>query len=208
MAMSRSFGATEFTSVPSMRISPSLTLSSPAIMARSVDLPHPDGPTRAMNSPARASRSMPFSTSTGPNRLCSPEMVSVAIFARSFDRALGEAANEILAAEEIDQERRHGADQHRAACDIVGVRIHLAGLQGDERCRDRLLAPAGEDDAEQIFVPDAGELPNDCHDEDWRGQGKNDLGENAPESGAVDAGRFDQVVGNVHVVVAAEKGRE
>ena len=69
MAMSRSFGATELTSLPSMRISPSLTLSSPAIMASSVDLPQPDGPTRAMNSPVRASRSMPLSTSTAPNRL-------------------------------------------------------------------------------------------------------------------------------------------
>ena len=69
MAMSRSFGATEFTSVPSMRISPSLTVSSPAIMASSVDLPQPDGPTRAMNSPVRASRSMPLSTSTEPKRL-------------------------------------------------------------------------------------------------------------------------------------------
>ena len=42
---------TELTSRPSMRISPALTLSSPAIMASSVDLPQPDGPTSAMNSP-------------------------------------------------------------------------------------------------------------------------------------------------------------
>src|ERR1700734_2284150 len=129
--MSRSFGATEFTSLPSMRISPSLTVSSPAIIASSVDLPQPDGPTRAMNSPVRASRSMPFSTSTAPNRLCSPETVSVAIVARSFDRALGEAANEILAAEEINQERRHSPDQDRGARDIVGVSVHLTGRKRD-----------------------------------------------------------------------------
>ena len=53
MAMSRSFGATELTSLPSMRISPSLTVSSPAIMASRVDLPQPDGPTSATNSPVR-----------------------------------------------------------------------------------------------------------------------------------------------------------
>src|SRR5271155_2437911 len=129
MAMSRSFGATEFTSVPSMRISPSLTVSSPAIMASSVDLPQPDGPTSATNSPVRASRSMPLRTSTGPNRLCSPEMVSVAIVARSFDRALGEAANEIFAAEEIDQERRYRGDQHGAACDVVGAGVHGIGRE-------------------------------------------------------------------------------
>ena len=39
-----------------MRISPSLTVSSPAIMASRVDLPQPDGPTSAMNSPVLASR--------------------------------------------------------------------------------------------------------------------------------------------------------
>ena len=49
--MSRSFGATELTILPSMRISPSLTVSSPAIMASSVDLPQPEGPTSATNSP-------------------------------------------------------------------------------------------------------------------------------------------------------------
>src|SRR5271155_291871 len=149
MAMSRSLGATEFTSVTSMRISPSLTVSSPAIIASSVDLPQPEGPTRAMNSPVRASRSMPLRTSTAPKRLCSPEMVSVAIAARSFDCALGEAANEILATEEIDQERRYGSDQHGAARDIVGVGVHLAGGERDQRGRDRLLGSAGKDEAEQ-----------------------------------------------------------
>src|SRR6516164_2754519 len=113
--MSRSFGATEFTILPSMRISPSLTLSNPAIMASNVDLPQPEGPTSAINSPVCASRSIPLRTSTEPKRLCSREMVSVAMDALSFDGALGQAADEILSAEEIDQERRDGADQHGAA---------------------------------------------------------------------------------------------
>src|SRR5580700_6873930 len=159
MAMSRSFGATALTILPSIRISPSLAVSSPAIIASSVDLPQPDGPTSAMNSPVRASRSMPFRTSTEPKRLKSRETLSVAMLVPSFDGALGEAANEILAPEEIDQERRHRADQHGAACDIVRVSVHLTGLEGNERRGDRLLAPAGENDAEQIFVPDACELP-------------------------------------------------
>ena len=34
--------------------------SSPAIMLRVVDFPHPDGPTRMMNSPSRMSRLMSF----------------------------------------------------------------------------------------------------------------------------------------------------
>src|ERR1700722_1776117 len=120
MAMSRSFGATALTILPSIRISPSLALSSPAMIASSVDLPQPDGPTSAMNSPVCASRSMPLRTSTEPKRLVSRETVSVAMIAPSLDGALREPANEILAAEQIDQERRNGADQHGGACDVVG----------------------------------------------------------------------------------------
>src|SRR5690348_854477 len=109
--MSRSFGATELTSLPSMRISPEDTVSRPAIMASSVDLPQPDGPTRAMNSPDFASRSTPLSTSTVPKLLRRPEIVSCDMHAPSFDRALSEAAHEIAAAEEIDEQGRNGADE-------------------------------------------------------------------------------------------------
>src|SRR5258708_90639 len=108
-----------------MRISPSLAVSSPAMMARSVDLPQPEGPTSAMNSPVCASRSIPLRTSTEPKRLVSRETVSVAIVARSFDGALGQSANEILAAEQIDQERRNCADDHRRA--IPPLLIYLFG---------------------------------------------------------------------------------
>src|ERR1700691_3646856 len=129
--MSRSFGATALTSRPSMRISPSLTLSRPAIIARSVDLPQPEGPTRAMNSPVLASRSMPLRTSIEPNRLKSREMVSVAIGSRSFDGALRETANEIFAAKQVNQERRDGSDHDGCACDIVRMGVLLTGRKGD-----------------------------------------------------------------------------
>src|ERR1700727_619860 len=208
MAMSRSFGATELTSLPSMRISPSLTLSRPAIMARSVDLPQPDGPTRAMNSPVFASRSMPLRTSIEPKRLKSRETVSVAIAARSFDGALREAADEILAAEKVNQEWRNGADHHRPARDVIRAGVHLTGRERDQRGGDRLLRSAGEDDAEQEFVPDAGELPDHRDDKNRRRQRKDDLEKDSPETGAVDAGRLDEVVRNVDVIVAAEQRRE
>src|ERR1700728_377110 len=206
--MSRSFGATALTSLPSIRISPSLTLSRPATIASSVDLPQPEGPTRAMNSPVLASRSMPFSTSTEPKRLRSLDMVSVAIAGPSFYRALGEPAHEIFAAEEIDQQGRNRSDHHRCARDIVGMRVHLRGRQRDQRRGDRLLAASGKDDAEQIFVPDPRELPDHCDDQDRRRNRHDDLEENAPESRAVDARRLDEVVGDADVVVAAEQRRE
>ncbi len=50
--MSRSLGAFSLTRRPSIRNSPELISSSPAIMFSVVDFPHPDGPTRMMNSPS------------------------------------------------------------------------------------------------------------------------------------------------------------
>src|SRR5579883_2529584 len=208
MAMSRSLGATKLTSLPSMRISPDVTLSRPAIIARSVDLPQPEGPTSAMNSPVLASRSTPLSTSTGPKLLRNLEMVSDAMKAPSLDRSLSKAADEIFAAEEVDEQRRNGADQHAGAHHVVDFCVGVAGRQTDQRRGDRLVASRREDDAEEIVIPDAGELPDHGDDQDRRRQRQDDLPENAPEAGAVDTRRFDQVVGNVHVVVAAEQRRE
>lgn len=53
MAMSRSLGANSFTTRPSIRMSPALTGSSPA-MLRSVDFPQPEGPSSTMNSRSSA----------------------------------------------------------------------------------------------------------------------------------------------------------
>src|SRR5215471_16871958 len=50
MAMSRSFGGRSLTSSPSIKISPAVTSSSPAIMRSVVLLPQPEGPTRTQNS--------------------------------------------------------------------------------------------------------------------------------------------------------------
>ena len=84
----------------------------------------------------------------------------------------------------------------------------LTGRERDQRRGDRLLRSAGEDDAEQVFVPDAGELPDHGDDQDRRRQRQDDLEKDAPEAGAVDARRLDEIVGNVDVIVAAEQRRE
>ncbi|MNW04423.1 hypothetical protein D3C71_2005110 [compost metagenome] len=57
MAISRSFGASSLTRFPAMRISPDVTLSSPAIIRSRVDLPQPEGPTSTTNSPSPIFRS-------------------------------------------------------------------------------------------------------------------------------------------------------
>jgi hypothetical protein len=62
MAMSRSFGGALVTTRPPMRMSPLLTVSRPAIMRSSVDLPHPEGPTSTTNSPSSISTLTPCIT--------------------------------------------------------------------------------------------------------------------------------------------------
>ena len=69
MAMPRSDGSAKVTSSPSIRILPSLTVSSPAIIRKSVDLPEPEAPTNTTNSPLSMVRSTPLMTSTVPNDL-------------------------------------------------------------------------------------------------------------------------------------------
>src|SRR5579872_1776454 len=53
--MSRSFGLRWLTTRSPILIRPLVISSSPAIMRRSVDLPHPEGPTSTTNSPSSAS---------------------------------------------------------------------------------------------------------------------------------------------------------
>ena len=50
--MSRSLGATSFTMLLAIEISPSVISSSPATILNKVVLPQPDGPTSTTNSPS------------------------------------------------------------------------------------------------------------------------------------------------------------
>src|SRR4029450_2984544 len=65
MAMSRSGGATSFTTSPPIRTSPLVARSRPAAMRRTVVFPDPDGPTTTRNSPSATSR-LRSSTATAP----------------------------------------------------------------------------------------------------------------------------------------------
>ena len=119
-----------------------------------------------------------------------------------------QATDEVLAAEEIDEKRRQRADQHGGTHHVVGAHGRAAHRQRDQRRGDRLVGAGVQHDAEQVLVPDAGELPDHGDDHDRRGQRHDDLPEDAPEAGAVDARRFDQVVGDADIVVAEEQRRE
>src|SRR6266496_1733374 len=77
--MSRSLGGILLTTRSPMAISPSEISSSPAIIRRSVDLPHPDGPTSTQNSPSAMPISTPRITCVDPKRLCTARMATPAM---------------------------------------------------------------------------------------------------------------------------------
>ena len=66
MAMSRSAGSTSLTCLPPMLILPAVTVSRPAIIRSSVDLPQPDGPSSTVNEPSGMPSDTPFTASTPP----------------------------------------------------------------------------------------------------------------------------------------------
>ena len=66
IAISRSEGCTSVTSRPAMPTVPSLMVSRPEIIRRSVDFPQPDGPTKTTNSPSLISSEISLITSTEP----------------------------------------------------------------------------------------------------------------------------------------------
>src|SRR3954453_9944211 len=159
MAMSRSLGCSSLTRPPSIAISPSVIVSRPAIMLSRVDLPQPDGPTNTRNSPSPMVMSIPFRMCSGPKCFLTLLMVREAM-ASPLNRAGHHAAHEILASEDVDEQRRPGRP-HRP-CHVDVVFLH-AGRRVDDvvqRHRDRRGTAGGERGAEQEVVPDVGQLPN------------------------------------------------
>ena len=85
--MSRSFGATSFTTRGPILMMPSEISSKPAIMRNSVDFPQPEGPTNTQNSPSAMSTSTPCSILVAPKLLCAFSIVTDANFASSGARS-------------------------------------------------------------------------------------------------------------------------
>ena len=66
MAMSRSIGSRSLTPRSPIGCRREITVSSPATMRRSVDLPQPDGPTRTHKPPSGTAKETPFTASKPP----------------------------------------------------------------------------------------------------------------------------------------------
>src|SRR5439155_23865758 len=108
--MLRSAGATVVMSRPSRRSCPPLGSSSPAMMFIRVLLPQPDGPTSTRNSPSAKPIEMSCRILTGPKLFCTLIRSSDAM-CLPFHRTGHQAADEILAGHQVDDERRYGGDE-------------------------------------------------------------------------------------------------
>src|SRR5262245_18291639 len=165
MAMSRSLGCSSLTRPPSMAISPSVIVSSPAIMLSRVDLPQPEGPTRTKNSPSSMAMSIPLRMCSGPKCFLTLLMVREAM-ASPLDGAGHHAAHEVLASEDVDEQGRQGGHHGRGHVDIVFFHARRCVDDVVQRHRDRRRTAGGEGGAEQKVVPDVGELPDHGDDQD------------------------------------------
>src|SRR5438128_240211 len=79
MAIFRSRGGSSLTLRLPMTMSPAVCFSSPAIMRKSVVLPHPLGPRRTRNSPSRTARSTPSTAVWSPHSLRSAFVSTMAM---------------------------------------------------------------------------------------------------------------------------------
>src|ERR1700761_1468204 len=116
--MSRFDGWRSLTTWTPIRISPDEIDSNPAIVFRSVDLPHPDGPTRTRNPPFSSEMSMPFKISRAPY-FFRRERISRVDIDLSFHGAGHQAANEIASGKNVDDERGSGGDDRGCHIDVI-----------------------------------------------------------------------------------------
>src|SRR5262249_39441148 len=129
----------------SMRMSPDVGCSNPAIMRSVVVLPQPDGPRKTTNSPSVISSERLLTTARSPNdfvMLLRETLISAfspqrhedtkrtmkfwslcALVLSSFDRTQREATDEILLHRQRKRENRHNRDDcgcaHRAPLDSI-----------------------------------------------------------------------------------------
>src|ERR687897_3714926 len=104
MAILRARGGRSLTTCPSMKTSPSLGCSSPAMVRSRVVLPHPEGPRRTRYSPSSVARSMPSTAWTRPpsNCLTSPRTSTTLVTAGRRSRAADQAALPPLLEDRLD----------------------------------------------------------------------------------------------------------
>src|SRR4029453_14280293 len=104
MAILRARGGRSLTTCPSMRTSPALGSSSPAVVRSRVVLPHPEGARGGRSAPPSVARSMPSTALTRPpsNCLPSPRTSTTLVTAGRRSRAADQAALPPLLEDRLD----------------------------------------------------------------------------------------------------------
>src|SRR5436190_18254443 len=110
--MPRSFGVLSLTRWPSIRRSPDVMSSRPAIRRSRVDLPQPDGPTNTTKSLFSISRLTAWMISTRPKALRMFFRVTVAM-ASTFHGAGGEARHDFSLEDQHENDERQRHDDGR-----------------------------------------------------------------------------------------------
>src|SRR5712664_1842319 len=137
MARPRLGGGTSFDRTPSMKRSPPVISSSPAMSLNRVDLPQPDGPTKTQNSRSSIPSDTPLMMSKSPKDLRMLVSLTVAI-ARFLllHGAKRQATHQLALAHPAEDE--DGRDGHGRRCGELGPEeAFRARKRGDERQRER-----------------------------------------------------------------------
>src|ERR1044071_7618001 len=126
-----------------MKMSPDVTLSSPASMRNVVVLPQPDGPSSTMNSPSRTSSAKSLTTHAPPNVFVTLRN-SIPISALHCSHR--QPAHEILLQRECEHQNRNYCYRRRrahhapldlvlrhASCNSYGQRHRRVGLRQHKR---------------------------------------------------------------------------
>src|SRR5882724_3777325 len=192
MAMSRSIGGTSLTTVLSIRMSPEVMASRPAIMRRVVVLPQPDGPTKTTNSLSWICRSTSFTTCVRSNFLLSLWTMTSAM-TLSFDRA-GKAGNIVFDEERIDDRHRDRAQQRARHQRPPEEDVATNQLRGDAHGHGLLVRRGQEDEGVDEFVPRQGEGDDAGRQDAGHRHRNDDVEHRLPARGAVDAGALLQLL--------------
>src|SRR4030095_9293006 len=128
----RAGGGRSLTTCPSMRTSPSLGSSSPAMVRSRVVLPHPEGPRRTRYSPSSVARSMPSTAWTRPpsNCLTSPRTSTTLVTVGRRSRAADQAALAPLLEDGLDRALGRGPRLLGRGLAAGGVGEHVRDHEG------------------------------------------------------------------------------
>src|SRR6476619_1653732 len=197
--MSRARGARCVTSRPPIEMVPADVSSSPAISRSSVDLPHPEGPTRTMNLPSCTVSETSSSARTLPaNSLVTwSTTISAISLSSSCHRAGGQPEGDPpLDDHEEDQNRDRCQDRagHQAApVDLAARAVEVREPDGDRLLRLVVEQDVGEDE----LVPARDEDEHGGRDEAWRDEREQDLRERPDAAGTVDHRRLLELLRDV-----------